>query len=130
MYLILYYVSFLVTIVFVGFTIYKSTGLLSYFDGSFSETISRDFSNIFYVIIILLVIIFTILILKKKKIQVSSIVLPIIYLCFFAGLVILCFLFNNKVMVRYVHFEYYSIFVCIGYLFLNVYSLLLIKYKK
>ena len=130
MYLVLYYVSFLVTTLFLGFSIYKSTGLLEYYDGSFSDVLSKILSNVFGVINLVLVIIFTILILKKKKFNVQNILFPFFYLCFFTIIAVMCFLFNNKVMVSYIHFEYYSFFINIGYLLLNCYSLLLIKYKK
>ena len=129
-YLVLYYVSFLVTTLFLGFSIYKSTGLLEYFEGSFSDIMSRIISNVFSVINLVLVIIFTFLILRKKKFNAQNSIFPILYLAFFTIIVIICFLFNNKVMVTYVHFSYYSVFVCVGYLILNVYTFLLIKYKK
>ena len=130
MYLILYYISFIVTVLFLGFAIYKSNGLLSYSDGSLSDLLSISLLSVLGIINILLVIIFTVLNLKKNKINPQNILYPIFYLCFFTIIVIMCFLFNNKVMVRYIHFDYYSVFICIGYLFLNIYTLLLIKNKK
>ena len=130
MYLILYYVSFLIMILFLGFSIYKSNGLLTYFESNFSNILSSILSNVLGVINVLLVIIFTILILKKKNFNVQKSIYPIFYLCFLTIIIVMCFLFNNKVMKEYIHFNYYSVFVCIGYLFLNVYSLFLVNYKK
>ena len=50
LYLVLYYISFLVTTIFLGFSLYKSIGLLEYFDGSFSDVLSRILSNVFSII--------------------------------------------------------------------------------
>ena len=129
-YLVLYYFSFIVTILFTGFSTYKSMELLEIGDINFTSLLSNMTGNILLFINIVLVIIFTVLIICKRKLVIDSLLLPIIYISFFTIVVLLSFLFNNKVMVSYLHFEYYAFFINIGYLILNCYSLLLIKYKK
>ena len=129
-YLVLYYFSFIVTILFTGFSIYKSMELLEIGDINFTSLLSNMTGNILLFVNIVLVIIFTILIIRKRKLVIDSLLLPIIYISFFTIVVLLSFLFNNKVMVSYLHFEYYAFFINIGYLILNCYSLLLIKFIK
>jgi len=129
-YLILYYISFVITIAFSVFSTYKYHALYGIGEEINTGLITNILENIFVVINLILVIAFTILIIKKKKIVVDSLMLPISYICFFIIVMILCFLFNNKVMVPYIHFEYYLFFINTGLLFLNSYSLFLINYKK
>ena len=129
-YLLLYYLSFIITLLFIGFATYKNLGLFAMNDISFSSVLSEMIQIIILLINIVLVIVFTVLILRNKKLEIDNIWLPIIYISFLVLVLIMCFLFNNKVMVSYLHFEYYALFINIGYLLLNCYSLLLIKYKK
>ena len=129
-YLVLYYFSFIITVLFIGFSTYKAMKLLEIGDISFTSLLSNMAGNILLFINTVLVIAFTIIIIRKRKLVIDSLLLPIIYVSFCIAIIALCFLFNNKVMVSYLHFEYYAFFINIGYLILNVYSLLLIKYKK
>ena len=129
-YVLLYYFSFVVTYIFMGFACYKYMAQISIGDNNFTMILSDMLENIFSIINLTLVIIFTVLLLKKKKMQDESVLFPIVYLSFFAIVVVFSFLFNNKVLVPYMHFEYYSYFISIGYLFFNIYSLLLFKEKK
>ena len=122
-YLMMYYFSFLITITLVIYTNYKALNLLNV--GKIN--ISNDFSNCIFLIDFIMVIIFTVLIFKKKKISVNNTLLPVVYICFFIVVLILCFLFNSKVIIPYMHFGYYLIFINIGLLFLNIYSFALIK---
>ena len=128
-YLLLYYFSFVITILFTGFATYKNLELLEIGDIGFISILSNMMQNIIFLINMVLVIVFTVLLLRKRKLVVDSLWLPIMYVCFFTIVLILSFLFNNKVMISYLHFEYYAFFINIGYLLLNGYSLLLIKYK-
>ena len=125
-YLVLYYVSFVVTLLFLIFSCIKYQKMVFADNGLIEEM----FENVLGIVNIVLVILFSVLLFRKKNIQGEKVLFPIIYLCFLAIVVVMCFLFNNKVMVPYMHFEYYLFYVNIGFLFLNVYSLLLIKYKK
>ena len=129
-YLLLYYLSFFITIIFTGIATYKNMELLEIGDINFTSLLANMTGNALLFLNVVLVVVFTSLIIKKRKLVIDNLLLPIIYVCFCAFIVILCFLFNNKVMVPYLHFEYYAFFINIGYLFLNCYSLLLIKYKK
>ena len=129
-YLLLYYLSFVITIIFTGLATYKKLGFLEIDNPSFTSLLSEMINNIVFLVNLILIIVFTIILLRKKKLEVDSVWLPIIYISFFTIVLIICYLFNNKVMVSYLHFEYYAIFINIGYMFLNCYSLLLIKYKK
>lgn len=128
-YLVLYYFSFVITILFMGYASYKYLKIISIGDIGFSEIISHIFDGVIGIINIIMVVIFTILVLKRKKIKVDNNLFPIAYICFFTIVVALCFIFNNKVMVPYMHFNYYLFFINIGYLLLNIYSLLLVNKK-
>ena len=125
-YIVLYYLSFVITMAFVIFSSYKYLEILS-LNGN--TLLSEMSNNILGIINLILVIVFTILLIKKKKIQVESMLFPYVYLAFFVIVLSLCFLFNSKVMISYMHFEYYTFFIGIGYLLFNIYSLLLIKIK-
>ena len=129
-YLLLYYLSFFITIIFTGIATYKNMELLEIGDINFTSLLANMTGNALLFLNVVLVVVFTSLIIKKRKLVIDNLLLPIIHVCFCIFIVILCFLFNNKVMVPYLHFEYYAFFINIGYLFLNCYSLLLIKYKK
>ena len=56
--------------------------------------------------------------------------LPITYIIFTIIVLIICILFNNKLVIPYIHYSYYLKFILINYILLNTYSLLSIKYKK
>ena len=129
-FLLLYYLSFVITILFTGFATYKNLELLEIGDIGFVSILSDMMQNIIFLINMVLVIVFTVLLLRKRKIVVDSLWLPIIYVCFFTIVLVMCLLFNNKVVIPYLHLGYYTSFINVGYLFLNGYSLLLIKYKK
>lgn len=129
-YVILYYISFAVTVFFLGFACYKSLISLSTGNGGFGEIIMDLARNILFIINLLLVIVFTLFLIKNKKIDVKSIIFPIVYICFLIAIVVLCFLFNNKVVLQNIQFEYYAYFINIGFLFLNIYSLLSLQYCK
>ena len=129
-FLLLYYLSFVITILFTGFATYKNLELLEIGDIGFVSILSDMMQNIIFLINMVLVIVFTVLLLRKRKIVVDSLWLPIIYVCFFTIVLVMCLLFNNKVVIPYLHLGYYTSFINVGYLFLNGYSLLLIKYKR
>lgn len=86
-------------------------------------------SVLLIIINILLIIIFTVLLIKKG-INKINILLPITYILFTIIVLIICILFNNKLVIPYIHYSYYIKFILINYILLNTYSLLSIKYKK
>ena len=126
MYVVLYYLAFVITFLFVGYASYINNSGLNY--------VAMDLvRNVLLIVNLLLVIVFTVLLLKKKKVNEVSIVFPIVYLCFFIVIVVLCFMFNNKLIVYnmlYMQFPYYGFFINLGFLFLNIYSLLSLQYRK
>ena len=130
-YLVLYYISFVITLIFTIYSSLKSLNLYSISEenNTFKELSSSIFGSALFVINLILVIVFTILI-WKKKIKVDNIILPIIYIVFFTIVVILTLLFNNKVLISYMHFDYYLFFINTGYVLLNIYSLCLINCKN
>ena len=131
-YLILYYFCFVITLVLVGFSNYHYLKLTSLeFNGDFFPNIidSILYFNPLIIINLILFIVFTILIIIKKELN-GSLTLSISYIGFAMVFIIMCLLFNNRVIVNYIHFNYYLKFLLIGYLFLNIYSLLCIKFKN
>ena len=133
-YLVLYYLSFIITILALGYAAYYYVPLfelgekLSFID----NFISYFINNLLIVSIInlMLIIVFTVLLLKKEKIVVDSLVFPISYILFLVGIMIICYLFNNKVALEYMHYGYYQKFIMIDYIMLNVYSLFLFERRK
>ena len=119
---ILYYVSFILTTII---WLYISR-LIDKFDldiNTFSNTLLG-------IINLVLIIIFSIKLLKHKLEKVN-ILFPIIYLIFSIIVMIISFIMNNKLVIPYIHFNYYVSFVLFNYFLLNVYSVLsLEKIKK
>ena len=124
-YVVLYYISFVLTLAFAIFSSLKYSEIVSI--NSDTSWISNLSENILGIINLVLVIIFTAMLIRKKKIEKETVLFPVIYLCYFLIVVVLCFLFNSKVIISYMHFEYYLLFINVGYLFLNGYSLLSLK---
>ncbi len=116
-YLLLYYISFLLTLVIFFITTKQY------------DLIYNDMVFIITNIGIIMTIIFTILYWKKKA-EFNSIFFPVSYLVFTVLIIIICLLFDNKVLVRHMHYNYYFIFILVDYILLNTYSLLCIKNKK
>lgn len=126
-YLFLYYFSFILTCLIIGYSSYKYINLVAISNSYFNEILANIIENVLGIVNLILVVIFTIIILKKRKLKVESIVFPIVFIIFFVIILSMCFLLNNKVMIPYMHFEYYSLYICVGNIFLNIYSLLLIN---
>ena len=78
---------------------------------------------------IVLVIIFTIFLIKRK-IKSINIVFPIIYIAFTIIVLIICHLFDNRLIIPYIQYSYYIYFILINYTLLNIYSLLSFNKKK
>ena len=119
---ILYYVSFILTTII---WLYISR-LIDKFDLDI-----KTFSNsLLGIINLVLIIIFSIKLLKHKLEKVN-ILFPIIYLIFSIIVMIISFIMNNKLVIPYIHFNYYVSFILFNYFLLNVYSVLsLEKIKK
>lgn len=115
---ILYYVAFAVTI-------------LIYFLSSqpitiFGSGMLIPLNFILGVICLILVLIFTIKA-KKKKLNNVNILFPISYLLFLIIVSIIAVLLNSKLVIPYIHYNYYISFILINYLLLNIYSVLSIS---
>ena len=119
-YLILYYMSFILTSIFL------------YLKADICYELNNIFSFVLAVINLILVIIFSIF-LFNKKINKYKILFPISYIVFLIILVIISFILNEKIVINdmhypYVindiHYPYYICFLLFEYLLLNVYSLL------
>lgn len=107
----LYYISFLITLIcmiIIGIKMDELSVL----------TVSPLF-----IINLVLVILFVILN-SKFKLKKQNKLCPVIYLVFLSIVVILSFIINPLLMLQNVHYMYYFNFVLIGYLILNIYSLL------
>lgn len=67
--------------------------------------------------------------LRKNKIKNINVLFPIIFIVFFVLVVIIAFMFNGKVFISFIHFNYYSSFVLFNYLLLSLYTFLSIDRK-
>ena len=121
LYKILYYISFIFTLVLTFFLTRLNEDL--YFNMATG-------SQLFMIVInILLVIIFSIK-LVKNKLKNVNVMFPIIYLLFSVIVLFIAFLMNDKLILSYVQFGYYINFILVDYLLLNTYSLFLFKKRK
>ena len=116
-YLITYYFCFLITMI-----------LLLIMNKN-EYIIGDDIYYIIGYINVFLVIIFSIL-QVKKKFNFNSIIFPISYIIFYIMIVIICLIFNNKVLIPSMHYHYYLKFLLGDYLLLNIYTILNIDLKK
>lgn len=86
-------------------------------------------SHIIIFVNVILVSIFTLLLIKRNLGKVN-ILFPIIYILFSIIVSIICVLFNNRLVIPYVHYSYYIQFILVNYTLLNIYSILSFKEKK
>ena len=112
---ILYYLCFIVTLL----PCFIASLKISFF----ANSIQTPLFFMLGIINLILVIIFSILLIKKK-INKTNILFPIIYLLFLILVIIIAFIYNNKLIIPYIHFNYYISFILFNYLLLNIYSLL------
>ena len=88
-----------------------------------------DLSRLSYLMVfanIVLVVIFTILLIKKKIGKVN-ILFSIIYILFTIIVLVICFLFNYRLVIPNIQFSYYIKFILINYVLFNTYSILSIN---
>lgn len=111
-YKILYYICF-------ASVIFTWIGIISV---PLSE-IQIDINLLLGVINLILTIIFIIKSIKTKLENVN-LLFPIIYLIFTIIVVILMLIMNNKLIIPYIHFNYYGTIILFNYLLLNIYSVL------
>lgn len=90
-----------------------------------------NLSRLSFILILInaiLIIIFTILLIKRK-LNNTNIIFPIIYILFTIIVLIICILFNQRLIIPYIQFSYYIKLILINYLLLNIYSILSINKK-
>lgn len=90
---------------------------------------SYSFRYLLIIINLIITIVNTIALLRKKKLEVKSALLPISFIIFSILVIIGCLLFNDRVIIHNIHFGYYLGLIVFGYTFVNIYTLLNIKFK-
>lgn len=120
-YNILYYICFLVTL----FCSYMSSSLAT----AFNEEIFSVINFSLLAVNIVLVVIYSILLFKKRKLKADFLGFPIVYLSFLFIVYFIAIIYNEKLIVPYIQFNYYTSFILWNYLLLNIYSLLLFNKK-
>ncbi len=125
-YIYLYYLCFILSII-LYIAPYQLVEIFS--QDTSNLTIRSLFNTAVLLINFILVIIFSIF-LKKKKFTSGNIIMPIIYIVFWIVIITVCFLFNRRLVIPNLQFTYYAKYIYIGYLILNVYSVLCFKNKK
>ena len=82
-----------------------------------------ELSQIIALVNVILVVFFTILLIRGN-IDKVNIMFPIIHIVFTIIVLVICALFNNRLVVPYVHYSYYIQFILVNYTLLNIYSVL------
>ena len=113
---ILYYLCFIVNTIVCFFAYATSMAVL----GVFLETTNF----VLFILNFILFLVFNFLVWKKMKIKKVNILFPILFLIFTLIVMIIASLYNSKVIMPFMHFNYYFSFVFVGYLLLNIYSIL------
>ena len=86
-------------------------------------------TNIFLGILNLILIGAFSFLLKKKNLYDINITVPIIYLLFMLIIVIISIMYNSKLIIPTIQYNYYLSFILFGYIFVNMYSLLCLTKK-
>lgn len=119
-YIILYYISFLVTV------------FISLF---LDSTITIFNTNLFMsgllvlslIINLVLVVLFSIFLFMKRKLMKTNLLFPITYLLFLAFVLLFSVIYDDRLILSVIHYHYYFIFVLVDYLLFNIYSVLSFK---
>ena len=80
--------------------------------------------SIYLMVINVWMVVYFSILLSKRKLNNVNILFPISYILFTVIILIVCLLFNNKVLIPYLQFSYYINFILINYILLNIYSVL------
>lgn len=130
---ILNVINVILTVVF-SVLLLKNIKMKALYNGLYSIALlviiimSLIFSN--FLLIHLVAMIILCILLVKNKFENVNILIPILYLIFLAAIILVMFLFNSKLIISYIHFDYYLNFVLFNYVLLNLYSILSIKIEK
>lgn len=125
-YIYLYYLCFILSIIIY---IIPYQFIVIFSPDTSNLTIRSLFNTVVLLINLNLVILFSVY-LKKKKFTPGNIIMPITYIVFWIVIITVCFLFNSRLVIPNLQFNYYTKYIYIGYLILNVYSILCFKNKK
>ncbi len=125
-YIYLYYLCFILSIIIY---IIPYQFIVIFSPDTSNLTIRSLFNTVVLLINLILVILFSVY-LKKKKFTHGNIIMPITYIVFWIVIITVCFLFNSRLVIPNLQFNYYTKYIYIGYLILNVYSILCFKNKK
>ena len=97
---------------------------------NFSDYLDRYvLVDVLAVISFTLFIIISLFLINKKTFNIDKLIFPISYLVFFVFIVIISLLFNNKAVVKNMHFTYYYGFLIFDHILLNIYTLMSLKKK-
>ena len=122
-YVFLYYFAFLLSILVCSIPSILRITFVSDIEAYNGYFYLSTFSYCLTFINIVLVIIFSILLIKKKLNSVN-ILFPILYILFAIIVLVVCILFNKRLVVPYIQYSYYINFILINYFLLNLYSIL------
>lgn len=121
-YIILYYISFLVT-VFVSLFLDSTITI-------FSANIFMSGLIILSLIInLVLVVLFSVFIFMKRKLMKTNLLFPITYLLFLVFVLLFSVIYDDRLILSVIHYHYYFMFVLVDYLLFNIYSVLSFKKK-
>lgn len=122
-YKILYYISFILTLYLAIFNtyIFRTNAEL---DLNFGPTII-----LLGIPCLILFSIFNFQLIRRKLNRIN-IIAPICYITFFIISTIIMFIYNNILIIPYIHLEYYTFLILFAYLLLNIYSILSTEKKK
>ena len=120
-YNILFYICFILTMI----CSFMSSSIATIFD----ETIFSSINFVLSIINTIMVIIYTFLLIRKYKFKANSLAFPCFYLIFLFLVIFISIIYNDKLIVPYIQFNYYISFVLWNYILFNIYSLLLFSKK-
>lgn len=115
-YILLYYTCFILSI-----TCFFLTNIMC------DENVYSLMINLFIILNIVFVVINSIGFIIKTKYEFTSIVMPISYIVFVFIVGIISVIYNNYVVISYMHLSHFFSFIVVYYLLLNIYTILCIK---
>lgn len=121
-YIALYYASFLVTICAFVFL----TNSITVFS---LEPFPYGFYVLALAINLAFVVLFSIFLFLKKILFKVNLLFPVLYLLFFGFVLFFSIIYEDRLLLPVVHYQYYYMFVLGDYLLLNIYSILSFKKK-
>lgn len=121
-YIVLYYLSFLVTVC--AFIFLNNTVIV------FSlEPFPYGFYTLALILNLVFVALFSVFLFMKKKLLKVNLLFPVLYLLFFGFVLFFSIIYEDRLLLPVVHYQYYFMFVLGDYLLLNIYSILSFKKK-